>query len=318
MMKRFARLAWLAVAVGASNGLLWTTLSGCGPDNNPTDGGPDSTSDSPAEAKADVVQDTGKDVVTDAGDGSAFDASKLLQFQKDFAAQYCVAIGKTCFAEQKDSGLPDASLTQCEAIITTQGGGIENAAYDLLDPTALNSGHISVDPTASASCLAGLSTMTLPKVPGSEYAVLAKNCTGALVGDIATGQGCHETAECASGFCTYDKDAGIPDGSTGLCVATGVTGANCGTGRGSGNEECMHRGWQGTTQLRCDLYNDVDSGPGTHKCTVKFGNTTPCFFEWECTSNTCDDTFTCNANTTSWTYLYAGQCPTYFPDAGLN
>jgi len=316
-MKRVERLAWLSVAVVAVNGLVWTSMVGCSGDTTTDDGGPDSSGDT---VVPDVTQpDVKNDVATPDGgsDGdAAFDSAPLTDFQQAYAAAFCKRIGTACFQEQLDAGVSDAALGACEQLITTSGGGIENAVYDLADPIALNGGHISINQTSASSCLAGLATMSLPTLSGTEYATLAENCTGALVGDLANGQGCHETAECSTGFCTYDKDAGVPDGSTGVCIPTGVSGASCGSLRGSGNEECMHRGWEGTTQLKCEVYT-ADGGVGSLTCKTKSADGSYCVYEWECSTDTCDDNYTCNTASTAWTYLYAGQCPTYFPDAGL-
>ena len=314
LMKRVERLAWLSVAVVACNGVLWTSVAGCGPDNPNTDAGPDSMADTKTDgptidAPNDVSDGGSKDV--------AIDVKDLVDFQHNFATTYCQRIAKECWGAQFDAAAPDAAVAACADTIVTSGGGLENAVYDLADPNALNGGHIHLNTTASASCLAGLSTMTLPAIPGTEYATLAQNCTGALTGDLANGQGCHETAECTTGFCSYAADAGAPDGSPGACIATGATNAPCGSGRGAGNEECMHRSWNGTTQLRCDL-TESDGGPGTKVCTVKKANNSDCFYEWDCTTNTCDDNYKCNTSTTAWTYAYPGFCPAVFgPDSGL-
>ena len=136
----------------------------------------------------------------------------------------------------------------------------------------------------------------------------------------------YPTAEAATkrrsrqtGFCTYDLDAGIPDGSSGVCVQTGVAGTPCGSDHAvqATKNACIAAG-KATNQLRCD-FTTATGNPGTMKCIAKFANGSDCSYLWDCQTGMCDydNTETCVANSTTFTYINSGTCNGYFPDAGF-
>jgi len=300
------------------NLLVWTTVAGCGPDNGNPDAG-DASPDQTTDVGMDTTNDVGNDVVgndaSDAGE-AGYDAAAVINFQQAYAAALCKAYGTYCFQAELDASLPSANLAFCEATVTgSGGGGPENVIGDLSTNGVIDSGTVFVDETAATSCLAGVMTMTLPNIPGSEYATIAQNCIGALSGSQASGQPCNATIECGDGFCAAGGDAGGK-----VCVPlSGLNGA-CGSFSGSGNDQCMYRGWTGSPQLRCDNV-EPDGGAPSNKCTAKLTQGSACYWEWDCQSDTCDNNDTCNTNSTAWTLIVlgGGTCPLYFgADAGLN
>ncbi len=321
-MKRSQRLTLVTVAFVGTNLAGWLTLEGCGPDNNGSDAGDSSVDQTgPDVSKADVIT---ADVVNDTGqpDAGGVDAAEIIAFQQQYAAAFCKRMGACCYGAQLDASAPDAALGKCESlIVSTASGGVENAVGDIADPQVINSGHIVVNETAKASCLADLATVSCPQITGTEYQALAQNCNSVLSGTQAPSQPCKRTVECNNGFCEYPPaDAGAD--ASAKCVA--LSGANqpCDP-FGNGNEQCMYRGWLGSTQLRCDIAEYeagtcAPYGTPTFVCTPKTANGGGCGYEWECATNNCSDTCDCQPANNTFTFPFVGTCNALFPDAGLN
>jgi len=317
-MKRFSRLGWVTVLAFGFNAFVWTGLEGCSGDDN-TDAG-DANPDQTADVKQDVAPDVAKDVTPDVMDAGP-DVTAVIAFQNAYAAALCKRLDTCCFGAQLDASAGDAGRATCEANAKSSSlGGIEYAIGEIGRPATLNSGHIDIDQTAATSCLAALSTLTCGTISGTEYAAMAKNCLGALKGNLATGTGpCVGSVECNNGYCQLPGDGGA-----GSCVALSAQGQPC-SPIGNGNDQCMYRGWLGATPLRCDIVEtqantcNFESADASFKCTPKTTNGNSCLYEWECATNTCGDNCTCISAASTWTYPFAGVCPTYFgTDSGVN
>jgi hypothetical protein len=302
------------------------SIQGCGPDDNGKDAGDGSVDQTQPDAKPDVSPDAPNDV-SDASTADAPDVAEIVKFQQDYAAALCKRLSTCCYGAQLDAGAPDAAIATCEANAASANvGGIEFAIGELARQATLNSGHIVVNQTAVTSCLAALSTLTCGQISGTEYSTMAQNCLGALSGTLTAGQGpCRGSVECNNGYCQA-PDGGFGPDAGGTCVALSAVGQPCDP-TGGGNDQCMYRGWLGTQQARCDIFetdntqNVCGQGTGTptFKCTAKTAQNGACTFEWECASNTCGDTCTCIPAASKWTYPFVGVCPSYFgSDAGLN
>ena len=327
-MKRFGRLAWVAVVAFGFNTLAWSTLEGCSGDDNKVDSGDGAVDQTNPDAKADVAPDVdgGGDVVTSDADADVEagpDVKAIVDFQTAYAQALCERLASCCYGAQLDAGAPDAAIGTCETNAKSPNlGGIEFAIGEIGRPQVLNSGNINVNQTAATSCLAALQTLSCGQITGTEYAAMAQNCLGALSGKLDAGAtGCHGSVECNNGYCE-PPDGGFSNGP-GTCVPIAAIGQACNP-IGGGNDQCMYRGWLGTQQARCDTTETTantcatTATGATFKCTAKTATGNTCLFEWECASNTCGDSCTCIANNQTWTYPFFGVCPAYFgDDAGL-
>src|SRR5262245_54726849 len=175
-MKRFERLGWVSLAAVLCNAAVWMSIEGCGPDNNGDDAG-DGQADQTSDVKLDQI---GPDVADGGGpDVTAVDAAAIMQFQQEYAAALCKRMSSCCYGLQLEASAPDAPIQTVQSFATAPfGGGFENVIGDLDNPAVLNGGHIALNSTAKASCLAGLATLSCPTVSGSEYETLAQNCIG--------------------------------------------------------------------------------------------------------------------------------------------
>jgi len=325
-MKRFARLGWVSVVVFGFNAFAWSTLEGCSGDDNGGDAGDANPDQTGPDVKNDVVpQEGGQDVVQDViSEDAGPDVTAVLEFRQAYALALCKRLDTCCNVAQLDASAGDAGIAQCMANAESPNlGGIEFAIGEIGRSATLNSGHVVVDQTAATSCLADLATLPCGTITGSTYDTMAQNCLGALKGNVPVGSGpCYGSVECDNGYC-QEPDGGFAPDAGGKCVALSAQGQPC-SPIGGGNDQCMYRGWLGTTQLRCDLTEtegntcNTEAADASFKCTAPTANGDGCLFEWECASGTCGDSCQCIPSSSTWTYPFFGVCPAYFgPDSGL-
>src|SRR5258706_7877244 len=206
-MKSLKRAAGVLAAVVGFGGLASIAFVACTDDPvvPSTDGGaPDSTTDAAIDHQTDapITADAG----TDAADTSVPDApdagpNALIQgFPARITAAYCQHLATCCVAF--DAGAFDQA--RCEQIITGAGGYLQmNIAAN---EGALDSGHITYDPAAAATCLTNIAALDCTSDPSAHWTKTRADCWAAVNGALDGGAACQSSFECAPG--NYCKGVG--------------------------------------------------------------------------------------------------------------
>lgn len=247
--------------------------------------------------KNDVTNpDTGMPDAADAGTDASdapYDANNVVQFVKDEAQAYCTRLANCCFGADAAAFNMDLCLS---GIIQFPSGVFEgNSLQVLQDDGGVTSlvarDKMRVDPTASASCLAGLQTITCAPtvaISATEYKNVTQNCYGAIHGIVPIGSvGCMAAEECVTGaYCEPPTDGG----TEGTCRALKAKGDPCSLiGSVDTNAQCAYRGYIGS--LRCDAYDyteaGVDASPPSGTCQPQTADNGVCNQSWECNNGLC-------------------------------
>jgi hypothetical protein len=278
-MKNLGRIVTAVVVVGGSGAGASMSMVACNGDTT-MDGGPDVMNDN-------SVPDSAPDVVPlDASDASDGDAGNpVVAFMQQETMAFCKRFQTCCNAA--DAGPFD--YNQCLGV--AHGGWY--GANASITAEILARGNVTVNQTSASSCLAGVATLSCPKIPASEVQTVTPNCYDAIVGTLTNGGACIDSTECQQGH--YCKFAGVDGGTTdagsaiGQCATLIAQGQPCGQALpyGDPNElstECEYKNWSPPGNF-CD-YDTYPDAAG-YTCQPLRANNASCFYPQECASGIC-------------------------------
>ncbi len=273
----------MGIVAGGTSVATMVTMVGCGDNTIITDAGPDGTTDTGLDVKADTI---GNDA-SDAGDANSDGPNAIAQFRTQVATGFCNHFQNCC--NTIDAG--PFNYAQCMQSATSSAWNGSNG--ELSTAEVIARGNVTLNSTAAASCLAGLSTLSCPAITSSEVNTVTANCFAAAIGTLGVGADCVASIECQpTEYCQFAGiDAGKTDaGSTlGQCATLIAQGQPCGQAPPYGapaytSEECEYKGWQPPAHF-CDYDSFPDAGGYT--CQPLRANSTPCFNDDECSSGIC-------------------------------
>jgi hypothetical protein len=301
-MKNLGRAVTIIGVLAGNSLMLASVMVGCNGDNT-MDGGPDSANDSPSpDVKNDITPPVD---ASDAGDSGGDGNTAVNQFRTDLAKAFCNRFQNCC--NSLDGGFGAFDVNKCVTAATASAYNGSNAELNSLEVLARN--NVMLDTTASASCIAGMATLSCPTVTSSEVNTATTNCYAATIGTLNAGSGCIASIECKPGnYCKFTgADGGKSEAGTqeGQCAALIGQGQQCGFAPYGDpiftSTECEYKGWQPPTNF-CD-YDTFPDASG-YKCAPLRANATPCFNDDECSSGICgtlgqdcvNTTCTCNTS----------------------
>jgi hypothetical protein len=278
------------------------------------------------DASSDVQSDTTEDVMEDVTDSgtdakdaktpsdAATDAAELYAFPNSVNTAYCTRLKSCCNTDYPDAG----PFTLASCISSTGGsGGVANVSL-----ANVHGGHITLDPTAAAACIADQAKYTctpatnLEAETDTEVLNSLRDCSNAMVGTLTSGDGpCTSAWECeGQAYCA--GTGGVPidtvynaDGTvfaqfisdvestgtvvTGTCAPLRTVGESCtdfynsstGTG-GQYNSGCSHLG--NGTSFYCSQTGTSDAGTCAADPPPGTTNASSCNFNTDCTTGICD------------------------------
>jgi hypothetical protein len=208
--------------------LAWL-VAGCSDDSSvpPTDAALDQTDvGQPHEAGGDAADagsdgdatiDTGADSEAgDASDAATGEASLRAYFYAlDHAKAFCQGQFHCC--DGYDSGAINLSGCIAQSYI----GGFENTLPVI--PAVYDSGHVTINETAAAACVASLPNVPCGMITAASNAMMVNACVGVFQGMLPIDAGgCVSSYECIHGYCQLPTDGG-----KGTCQALVGDGGPC-------------------------------------------------------------------------------------------
>jgi hypothetical protein len=277
----------LAVLVGACGALALSGV-GCGGDDNNSngdggdssadqssdhtkvdqhspDGGSDVDSAPPMDGPAETTMDSPVDSPTDSPMDAPTDSAALFAFPNQVNTAICQRLAFCC--DGTDAGAFQINECIHDYVL---GGGFFNVSQAQVD-----SGHITLDPTLAAKCLADIAGLSCGSLGNPAYKTALGDCVSAMQGHVGLGDGpCATYWDCAAGgYCAPGTDGGKSQ-----CTAVGAVGTACkdiayGT-------DCSYRG-SGAPENYC-------SAAGT--CQADLVDGVSCDSNSQCQSQICDVT----------------------------
>jgi hypothetical protein len=327
----------VVVLMGVTGGVAAASaafVSGCGGDDSTasvedaaTDATTDGTTDAPnvvpdgSGQQPETGGDTGSSMEAgEAGDGGGGDAgdgssvpegsvvtAQLLAFPGTVATAYCQRLETCCGA---DAG----NFNMAGCVSDNVQGGWELSLPFPLD--VLDAGHVALDPTASADCIAKIGNFACPTSDAGAYGAITTACFKALQGTIPIGQGpCTSPFECASGSYCTTVDAGDSGPGT-ACEPLLTVGQPC--GNTLHDTACSDHGSGANPANFCDRLGIREAGV---TCQPEIANGSLCTTDFvhyddeSCQSLLCGDDWNCG---TTLTQPSTFQCGAYqvTPDGG--
>lgn len=277
-------------------------------DTAPSEDAPSADSDATiADAPEDsTLADSPADVV-DAGAAEAGDAdagpNAFQQYAQSYAQAFCAQLLECCSGYDSGVGIDVASC-----VAQQETSGFENTLPG--NAAAYTDGHLSLNSTAAANCIAALPTLSCGTVTAAANAAVTNDCCGVFQGTLSLGAGgCQSSFECASGYCQLPADGGA-----GECTALVATGDAC-----TLQEMCTQAQLQATAYCTGQL--SPDGGPGT--CQPLLANGSPCVDQYGnpidtvCAAQLCGDQGVCGGSYVNTSVGTGGVCPLFpYPDGG--
>jgi hypothetical protein len=331
------RRAYVFVGAVVAGALPLAMLAaGCGGDDTGgktslLDGGADGTVDAAGDgdaampdsspkvdgSPADASPDVAPDVVTDAHpvfDGPPFDGA-IIEFPQQVKTAYCERIAACC--QSIDAGaLPGQifDMPTCVADLIDFGyqGNTTGEAF-------LDSGHVALNATQAASCLAQIAAVdcTADLLSSSQEKSIIGACFGALTGTQDAGAACNVSLECAPGtFCEPLSDGG------GTCTPLRPDGGSCADlGRVFDNaaQICSYRG-SGNTGLTCLTFDPTTNvsfaDAASFVCVPQLATGANCSFNDNCQSLLCNQGLDATTCENAQSFVGPLGCVGFFIDAG--
>lgn len=250
-----------------------------------TDSGREDAQDSGRDAKSEGGLDAQADVEippVDAGNPDA-DASDLAaEFPLRLATEICQTTARCCFGDANTEG--DASvdgghydIAKCIALY--KAGGLDQS-----NPSAqgaVDQSKLSYNAPKASECLGRVKVLSCG-ANAAEYHAMILACYNVLVGTVAAGDACLQSAECQPGF--------FCNTSTSKCEALRTAGANCGdwtTNATLSQNTCSNR-YSAEPPRFCRILDDAGALPAASwKCNNGVGLGERCINDAWCNGGVC-------------------------------